>query len=578
MLGKLNRYLIRFGIFLITAALIAGMAGCPGSDGGDGGDYYYLTIASTYGGAVTTPGESESWYAANTKVELVAEANEHYHFVNWTGDVSNIADVYAPATKITMNDHYFVTANFELDQAWYYLTIDSTYGGSVTEPGEGYFAYAANTTLDIVAEPDEGYSFLKWTGDVGTIADVQAAATSITIYDSYSITAHFGIAIWDWHDLNAIRDNLGGRYYLMNDLDSTTPGYDELASPIANGGKGWEPIGTTWNNTFMGTFDGQGYEIHDLFINRPDEWGVGLFGWLGEAGVIKNIGIVNVTVIGGIVVGGLVGGSYGTVSNSYSTGSVTGTINVGGLVGVNAFESVSDCYSTCSVAGDRFVGGLIGHSGGPVTYCYATGNVTGDDHVGGLMGQSTGLVSNSYATGSVAGDSSVGGLMGENEGRVRNCYATGDVSGNTRIGGLIGLAHGWRYGDCVSVGNSYSTGSVTGNSYVGGLVGGSYGTVSNSYSTGSVAGISYVGGLVGANWCTDWSCGIVTSSFWDTQTSGQNISAGGTGKNTTEMQDITTFSGATWNITAVGGIGERNTGYIWNIVNNVTYPFLSWQP
>jgi hypothetical protein len=113
---------------------------------------------------------------------------------------------------------------------------------------------------------------------------------------------------------------------------------------------------------------------------------------------------------------------------------------------------------------------------------------------------------------------------------------------------------------------------VTGNSNVGGLVGQNYeGAVSNSYSTGNVTGNSFVGGLIGVNSAT------VSNSFWDTQTSGQTTSDGGTGKNTTEMQYIATFSGAGWNITAVENPTTRNPSYIWNIVDTVTYPFLSWQ-
>jgi len=87
-----------------------------------------------------------------------------------------------------------------------------------------------------------------------------------------------------------------------------------------------------------------------------------------------------------------------------------------------------------------------------------------------------------------------------------------------------------------------------------------------------VAGEGFVGGLVGLN-----EDSTVSDSFWDTETSGQATSAGGTGKNTTEMKDIATFSGAGWNITAVANPGTRNLSYIWNIVNGVTYPFLSWQ-
>jgi len=153
--------------------------------------WYSLTTSSTPGGSVTTPGEGIFVHAANTTVPLVAEPDEHYHFGNWTGDVSTIADVYAAATNITMDDSYSITANFELDYGWYSLTIFSTEGGSVTTPGEGISVHAANTTADLVAEPNVGYPFLRWTGNVSTIADVYAASTNITMYDSYSITATF---------------------------------------------------------------------------------------------------------------------------------------------------------------------------------------------------------------------------------------------------------------------------------------------------------------------------------------------------------------------------------------------------
>jgi hypothetical protein len=97
--------------------------------------------------------------------------------------------------------------------------------------------------------------------------------------------------------------------------------------------------------------------------------------------------------------------------------------------------------------------------------------------------------------------------------------------------------------------------------------------VSNSYSTGSVAGNESVGGLTGSN-----DEATVSNSFWDTETSGQATSYGGTGKTTAEMQDIATFSGAAWDIVAVANPDTRNPSYIWNIVDDETYPFLSWQP
>jgi len=153
--------------------------------------YCSLTVSSTEGGSVTQPVERISVYAANTTVPLVAEPSAYYHFNNWTGNVSTIGNVTAAATTITMYDSYSITANFELDDGYYSLTISSTDGGSVTTPDEEISIHAANTTVDLVAVPDEGYQFVRWTGDVSTIADVYAASTNIAMNASYSITANF---------------------------------------------------------------------------------------------------------------------------------------------------------------------------------------------------------------------------------------------------------------------------------------------------------------------------------------------------------------------------------------------------
>ncbi|NWF77811.1 MAG: hypothetical protein HXY36_04380 [Chloroflexi bacterium] len=152
---------------------------------------YSLTISSTEGGSVSTPGEGMFIYDADEMVPLVAVPDEHYHFVEWTGDVDNIAGVYDPSTTITMNDSYSVTANFELDEGWHSLTISSTPGGSVTEPGEGTFVYGNGTVVDLVAVPNEHYHFAEWTGNVSTVGNVKAAETYLTMNDSYSITANF---------------------------------------------------------------------------------------------------------------------------------------------------------------------------------------------------------------------------------------------------------------------------------------------------------------------------------------------------------------------------------------------------
>lgn len=345
--------------------------------------------------------------------------------------------------------------------------------------------------------------------------------------------------IRDWHDLHAVRHHPSRSYVLMNDLDSATPGYMELASSTADQGKGWQPIGTS-DEGFTGSFDGQGYEIRDMSIYRPDESPVGLFGAVGEGGVIENVGVVNAGVTGEWGVGCLVGANWGTVSDSYSSGSVSGDDHVGGLVGGNA-GGVSNSYSNASVDGHWDVGGLLGAN------------------------DSRGAVSNSYSDGSVTGKLSVGGLVGGNlGGTVSKSYTSASVNGDDYVGGLVGDNQG-------AVSNSCSRGSVTGEWHVGGLVGYNEGSVSNSYSTGSVAGSVWIGGLVGNN-----RDGTVSNSFWDIETSGMEQSGGGTGKTTVEMQDLATFTGAAWDITAVAP-NQADHNYTWNIVDGQTYPLLSWQ-
>jgi hypothetical protein len=166
-----------------------------------------LGVSSTAGGSVTDPGEGTFTYEKGTVVDLEATPDTGYEFDNWTGDVGTIDDVNAATTTITMNGDYSVTADFEeVPSVQYDLSINSTEGGSVTTPGEGTFNYTAGTVVDLLATPNAGYRFVNWTGDVGTIADVNAAATYVTMNGNYSIMANFmgveagdvGIKAGDW--------------------------------------------------------------------------------------------------------------------------------------------------------------------------------------------------------------------------------------------------------------------------------------------------------------------------------------------------------------------------------------------
>jgi hypothetical protein len=394
--------------------------------------------------------------------------------------------------------------------------------------------------------------------------------------------------------LQEMKYDLKAYYVLGNDIDASETRY-------WNNGQGFEPIGDE-NNHFIGSFDGKGYKIYNLYINTLRNY-TGLFGYVGEKGIIKNVGLENVKISSkGIYVGGLVGYNYyGTVSNSYSTGSVNGAAIVGGLIGENYHGIVSNCYSSGSVNGNN-VGGLIGiNTGGTVSNSYSTGSVNGREYVGGLIGDNSygGTVSNSYSTGSVNGREYVGGLSGANyKGSVSNSYSTGSVNGTDYVGGLIGdnyegkvsnsystgSVNGYRYVGGLSganykgsVSNSYSTGSVNGKEVVGGLIGWNFGTVSNSYSTGSVKGNAYIGGLIGYG-------GTVSNSFWDIQTSGLKTSDGGTGKTTEEMKNVRTYTDLAWSKGLefpwdfVGNpYDDKGNEDIWDIKPNINngYPYLT---
>ncbi len=355
---------------------------------------------------------------------------------------------------------------------------------------------------------------------------VMLAAVGGSVGEEIGITESEAIEVYDWHDLDGIRDDLDRDYILMSDLDEDSDGYDELVDTE----NGWEPIGEYGEEEdveFNGTFNGNGHEIRKLIIDRPDEDYVGLFGASKEE--IKNLGIIDADVNGKNVVGGLVGQNDGKIEHSYAIGEVIGNEYIGGLVGYNwEYGKVVNSYSRGDVNGEDYVGGLIGVNWNEIDNSYSTAAINGGWFLGGLSGYNRGTIKNSYATGLVSGDRDLGGLVGVNWlGTIKNSYATGDVSDGLLAGGLVG------YNDGGTVENSYATGDVSGNSPIGGLVGTNAGTIDKSYSTGEVRRGVFVynnGGLVGLN-----DDGTVSDSYWDTDTSGLDESDGGTGLTTDEM-------------------------------------------
>jgi hypothetical protein len=386
---------------------------------------------------------------------------------------------------------------------------------------------------------------------------------------------------------------------------------------------------------FTGVFDGDGHIISNLTITASEKEYVGLFGYVSSGSQIRNLGVENVNITGQNTVGGLVGVNCGTLTSCYATGSVSGRSCVGGLVGVNC-GTLTSCYATGSVSGRSCVGGLVAYNYGTLTSCYATGSVSGNSSVGGLVGANYATLTSCYATGSVSGtgedSGAVGGLVGANYATLTSCYATGSVSGNTCVGGLVAYNYGtltscyatgsvigtgipslcigglvgWNYdssiNNCYSTGAvsgssdsyyigglvgsndsggtltaCYATGSVIGNGAVGGLVGANYATLTSCYATGSVSGNSYVGGLVGENYD-----GMLTSCFWDIQTSGLTDGVGNLdpdpsgvmGLDTATMMMLSTFTSAGWDFSATDGDPAD-----WMMLRpGEDYPRLAWQP
>ncbi|MBM4029560.1 MAG: hypothetical protein FJ280_29800 [Planctomycetes bacterium] len=306
-------------------------------------------------------------------------------------------------------------------------------------------------------------------------------------------------------DFKAIGENPADwdkTFKLTQNIDLS--GYDETKLRMIGR---WKALGSWDNQPFRGIFDGNGKTIANFrYLNLREEY-VGLFQHV--TGDIKNLTLLRPTVMGdqlgtGALVGYLEKGSIRDCA--VREADVSGYYGVGGLVGV-AHSSVHRSWSHGVVSGVRYVGGLVGQVYGTVALSCSKARVIGEESVGGLAGAMMGvgsIVDSSYARGEVKGKVYVGGLVGQVEaGRVYQCYATGKVSGTQSVGGLVGYQR---------------------------------------------------------------ALAQVMASLWDTQSSTQATSVGGTGKTTAEMKAVDTFWSMNWDFTEV-----------WTICEGINYPVLLWQ-
>ena len=252
-----------------------------------------------------------------------------------------------------------------------------------------------------------------------------AAARGYTIESngSYTVTSADGL-------MNIAKLVNGGK----SDINIT------LDTDIDLTGKDWTPIGTDYDNSYKGTFDGGGHTITGLTFTTNDEF-AGLFGWLNRAGTVKNVVMEGVQItsnqIYGGSIGGVVGYSWGTIENCSVSGSVSGTVYVGGVVGAQIGGSITGCSSSATVKGTVDVGGVAGqtNSSATLTACYATGNVIIEINPkkniagGSLVGMNAGIsllacyaTGNVTSTGSSTGYMHIGGFLGNNYTTVTACY------------------------------------------------------------------------------------------------------------------------------------------------------------
>ena len=267
--------------------------------------------------------------------------------------------------------------------------------------------------------------------------------------------------------------NPGASYSLLHDIDFgsllTDGSRSDMWATSSSDGMGFFGVGDNAGvGLFSGTFDGRGYTISNLVINRGDMDGVGLFGQTYGA-TIRNVGLVGGKVIG-----------------RNSTGALAGVANNG---------VVENVFSTASVVGANYTGGLIGQNTAQIDTAYAAGSVTGSDNVGGLVGRTIASIRNAYATGAVSGSNAIGGLVGVNQDAVEFSYASGTVNGSQNVGGLVGVNLG-------TVSNAFAMGTVSGSYNTGGLVGQNQSTIDDSSWSSAATGRS------GA--CGNAACGTVT--------------------------------------------------------------------
>ncbi len=391
------------------SSLGGGLVGGKSSDGG--------TVTDSYWDFETSGGHDGSiggdWYGTEDMQEESTFENWNFTEV-WKIDENPSSYPYLKwATLPAIYSQTRSQAAAEGQSATFKVLASTPQGGPINYQWkkDGTNIDGATSAIFIISNvqaSDAGSYRVEVSNQAGSVM----SAPATLIYNSVSGGGDL-IEIWTAEDLYNVRDDLEGSYILMADIDlSDTYGanYDE--------GGGWKPI-RRGEHVFEGIFDGNGHTISGLYINRPDEYYIGLFAYFTEEAEVFNLKLIDVNVVGNESVGGLVGYSDGSISQVGVTGRVSGTDHAGGLVGTNDGD-ISSSYANVNVTSGYSGGGLAGVSAGNgvIEDTYALGEVRAGKKAGGLLGDNGGVLTRSYAAGRViltaesTAGTSVGGLVG----------------------------------------------------------------------------------------------------------------------------------------------------------------------
>ena len=371
----------------------------------------------TVSGAFRDPESDALIFAASSSATTVAT-------VSTSGAVVTVTPVAAGRTTVTVTATDASGSNTAATQR-FTVTVWSATAVDYDSDDDGLIEISSLAQLDAIRH-DRG-------GDGNPTQDGKTA------YETA-----FSDAV-EWMGCNALQGCSG--YELTADLDFDTNGNGvaDAGDTYWNSGAGWVPIGGEGSTSvgsslslqypYLSIFEGNGHTISHLFIDTDTAVLSGLFGYTFLSS-IRNLGLIDVDLDVGStgLAAGLVAFNFGEIRTSYVTGRVSGTDNVGGLVGINhAIGEVRGCYATSRATGEDDVGGLVGDNRGIIAASYATSRVTGVSEVGGLVGnnQTDGEIASSYATGRVTGANDAGGLVGSNEGSVTDSYWDTQTSGHT---------------------------------------------------------------------------------------------------------------------------------------------------